>query len=161
MDEKKLADLVAIRKAQERSLESLIDQSDEVFDEVALQRKKLEDKMSSIIDNVTINDNDDAKQIDAKVSLFRAYDDVLANREKAFDRRISIRQKQKVADTTSQLADIVTEALLNLEFNNEYVPSSKVELTSQEKADIDRKFLELDKLSYDEIKEGELIKSKK
>ena len=156
-----LTDLVYTKSDPEKSLESLINQSDSVFDETALARKKLEDKISSIIDNITIDDNESAKSIDAKVSLLKAYDDILTSREKAFEKRISIRQKQKVTDTASQISDIVTEALIKIGFNEEYVPSSKTVLTEKEKADIDNRLSKLDELNVDDISDGEVSKSSK
>lgn len=156
-----IQDLVYDKKENEKSLESLITQSDSVFDETAKARKKLESKVADIIDTITIDDKEDAKSIDAKVSLLKAYDDILVNREKAFEKRITIRQKQKVADTASQLADIVTETLSKMSFYNEYVPSSKVELTDKEKREIDSKLSQLDNLDDIDISEGEISKSNK
>lgn len=160
-ENQQLADIIAIRNEQERTLDFLINKSDEVFDETAIARKKLEDKLSFIIDGITIEDGDNAKAIDAKVSLFKAYDDILTNREKAFERRISIRQKQKVTDTASQISDIVTEALMQVGFNEEYVPSATIELSNRDKELIDKKLEKLNDLSVDDITDGEISRSVK
>lgn len=161
MEEKKIEDLVYNKPEQDKSLESLIIQSDAVFDETASKRKQLEDKLTKIIDAITISDDDNDKIIAAKTSLLKAYDDILSSREKAFEKRITIRQKQKVTDTASQLADVVTETLNKIGFNEEYVPSSKVALTESEKAAIDSRLSKLDEISIDSITDGETQKSVK
>lgn len=156
--EKKHCDLVAVRDISERTLDNLIEQSDVVFDEIAESRRELREKVMGIARRITITDDSSSKEIEAKVSLLSMTESILSASEKAFERRINIRQKQKAADAANDVGAVVLDVLSKLNLNDEYVPSKDKTIDDAAKAELDARFAALDNLDVD-VKPGETLRS--
>lgn len=156
--EKKHCDLVAVRDISERTLDNLIEQSDVVFDEIAESRRELREKVMGIARTITITDDSSSKEIEAKVSLLSMTESILSASEKAFERRINIRQKQKAADAANDVGAVVLDVLSKLNLNDEYVPSKNKTIDDATKAELDARFAALDNLDVD-VKPGETQRS--
>lgn len=156
--EKKYCDLVAVRDISERTLDNLIEQSDVVFDEIAESRRELREKVIGIARTITITDDSSPKEIEAKVSLLNMTESILSASEKAFERRINIRQKQKATDVANDIGSVVLGVLSKLNFNDEYVPSKDKPIDDAAKAELDARFAALDNLDVD-VKPGETLRT--
>ena len=141
-------DIISPRDNHSRSLDGLIERSDYVFDEVAHARKQLQDKFEGIISKITISNDDSSKEIEAKVSLLKAYDDILTSREKAYTQRITIRQKQKSVESTNAISEVVTELLKSVDVNKSYTTRGNT-LSKTDMDELDKRFADLDKSSTD------------
>lgn len=138
------ADIISVRDDHTKTLDGLIERSDIVFDEVAVARKKLQDKFADIVSNITITNDDTSKEIEAKVSLLKAYDDILTSREKAYTQRITIRQKQKSVESNHAISEVVTEMLKNIDVNKSYTTRGN-KLSKENMDELDKRFADLDR----------------
>lgn len=139
-------------------INSLLSQMDQVFNETAKTRVRLQTKLESTLDTFEINPMGDPEQLDAQMNLLDKIDKVAASREKSFVTRIATRLKHRETEENSKLLGAMSAKILK-EFTptgeTAYVPSANEELSTEAITEVERKLAMMDQLSYNE---GELKK---
>ena len=113
------------------TIDKLLNQMDDVFNSTARFRNKLLSKLEDVVDQTHINPAiDDIDEVTKKISIFEQANKLLAESEKSFTTRISMRLKQKETDNNVIAGQMAVDLLKRISLadkpvtrNNTNVPS--------------------------------------
>lgn len=126
----------------------LVDQMDQVFNDTAVVRKQIQDKLLTGLSEMKLDPNGDPETLEAQLKLLTSLDAIAGAREKAFTTRVNTRmKKQEQEDTSKYLSALVAETLSKV--NTQYVPSANQEVSASSIEEIEKKMAELPTVEYD------------
>ena len=120
------------------TVDRLLTQMDDVYNETAKYRNRMLDKLVDTLDRVYIDPNvDDIDDVSKKIAIFEQLNKTLAEKEKAFTNRINTRLKQKEADSNVMAGQMAVEMLKRISLSDnlsikqsETVPDIDIQLSS-------------------------------
>ena len=94
------------------TVDRLLTQMDDVYNETAKYRNRMLDKLVDTLDRVCIDPNNDSiDDVSKKIAIFEQLNKTLAEKEKAFTTRINTRLKQKETDSNVIAGQMAVEVL--------------------------------------------------
>lgn len=134
------------------STDEFMRKMDEVYDDTATIRKKLQDKLSVAVDEMKLDPNGDAEQLEAQIRLLNQMNVTLESREKASSKRVEIRLKNKEAEDNAKFyAAIANDIIKSLD--NKTVPfvhTVDAPLTADAAVRVEKQLAELEKVEYND-----------
>ena len=119
------------------TVDSLLNQMDDVFNSTARFRNKLLSKLEDVVDKTNIDPTiDDIDDVTKKISIFEQANKLLAESEKSFTTRISMRLKQKETDNNIIAGQMAVDLLKRISLaqqptsSNKNVPSLNEQLSN-------------------------------
>lgn len=111
-----LVDIVTKNEEESKSIDSYMDQYDQVANEAAVQRQQLITKIADAIAGMSLDLNSgNAEAISAKLSAITAASNLINDREKSFATRVKMRQSSKAIDSVTNTGKLVTDLLLKID----------------------------------------------
>lgn len=134
------------------STDEFMRKMDEVYDDTATIRKKLQDKLSAAVDEMKLDPNGDAEQLEAQIRLLNQMNVTLESREKASSKRVELRLKNKEAEDNAKFyAVIANDIIKNLD--NKTVPfvhTVDASLTADAAVRVEKQLAELEHVEYND-----------
>ena len=119
------------------TIDKLLNQMDDVFNSTARFRNKLLSKLEDVVDKTNIDPTvDDIDDVTKKISIFEQANKLLAESEKSFTTRISMRLKQKETDNNIIAGQMAVDLLKRISLaqqpvaNNKNIPSLNDQLNN-------------------------------
>lgn len=140
------------------STDEFMRKMDEVYDDTATIRKKLQDKLSVAVDEMKLDPNGDAEQLEAQIRLLNQMNVTLESREKASSKRVELRLKNKEAEDNAKFYAVIANDIIK-SLDNKTVPfvhTADAPLTADAAVRVEQQLAELEKVEYND---GEVRKN--